>query len=227
VDDLWFINISKYLLIIVQGFMNTSKPDYDFIIINAPAPESQLQQFPGLLMVPLFVETLVPTYNVPSLLPTDTLRISRAALLGIFSGTISNVREVALNCITDHSTQWRDPEIVATNSDIAARLPNATLNVLLRSEAAGTISNYLEINNPSGSNYIMTSTLSSISPSFANQYGISMQFHPNISTLPNFFPGTYFQQYLVVNRLRAGSDGGVWKIQSNPEFYCIHDPACC
>ena len=61
---------------------------------------------------------VVPFYKISTLSASDPeIIFDRSVLTDIFRGVI---------------TQWNDPRILADNPDIAGKLPNATINVVLR-----------------------------------------------------------------------------------------------
>lgn len=92
----------------------------------------------GVVMIPATAGSIVLAYHLPGI---DSLRLSRAAYVGIFLGKI---------------TQWRDPAIAATNPNI--KLPDLPIMVITRSDASGTT-------------YAFTKHLSAIDTEFAQTVG--------------------------------------------------------
>jgi phosphate transport system substrate-binding protein len=80
----------------------------------------------------------VLAYNLPGI---EGLKLSRAALAGIFLGAI---------------TKWNDPAIVVTNPGLA--LPDQPINVAYRSDGSGTT-------------YVFTQHVAAISPEFDEKVG--------------------------------------------------------
>ncbi|HIK46802.1 MAG TPA: phosphate ABC transporter substrate-binding protein PstS [Leptolyngbyaceae cyanobacterium M65_K2018_010] len=86
----------------------------------------------GVVMVPMTAGSVAIAYNLPSL--GGDLKLSRAALAGIFLGEI---------------TQWNDPAIAATNPDRA--LPDLPIILVHRSDGSGTtavVTHYLSALSP-------------------------------------------------------------------------------
>jgi phosphate transport system substrate-binding protein len=79
-----------------------------------------------------------------SLKEVPNLKLSREAYAGIFSGKI---------------TKWNDPAITSTNPD--AKLPDAPINVIVRADSSGTT-------------FVFTKHLSTISPDFAKSITSSL-----------------------------------------------------
>lgn len=74
--------------------------------------------------VPNYVSPIALIFNVDGV---DSLNLSTAAIAGIFTGKI---------------TKWNDPKIAADNKD--AKLPNAPINMVHRSDDSGTTKNFLK-----------------------------------------------------------------------------------
>jgi phosphate transport system substrate-binding protein len=80
------------------------------------------------------------------------LKLTREAYIGIFLGKV---------------TKWNDPLIVKANPD--AKLPDSLINVIVRADGSGTT-------------FVFSQHLASISPEFAHS--------PGVSTMPNWAVGT-------------------------------------
>jgi phosphate transport system substrate-binding protein len=92
----------------------------DFGATDGPMSDEQLGQAKvGILHLPTVLGAVVPTYNLQGL--TGDLRLTRAALAGIFLGTV---------------TKWNDPAIARANPGVA--LPSADIVVVHRSDGSGT-----------------------------------------------------------------------------------------
>ena len=114
----------------------------DFAGSDLPLTEEQAGQVSGgMLQVPLAAGGIVAIYNVDGV---SELRLSRQALVGIFSGTV---------------TRWNDPAIAATNAD--ATLPDMPIIVVARADSSGT-------------SYKFSRYLSALSQDFAEAVGTSM-----------------------------------------------------
>jgi phosphate transport system substrate-binding protein len=93
----------------------------------------------GVVLIPMTAGCVVLAYNLPD--GPGELKLSRAALAGIFLGKI---------------TQWSDPAIAAANP--GARLPHAKITVVTRSDGSGTT-------------FVFTNHLSAISEEWAKGPG--------------------------------------------------------
>jgi phosphate transport system substrate-binding protein len=114
----------------------------DFAGSDLPLTKAQAAKVPGgIRQLPMAGGAIVAVYNLDGV---PDLKLSRAALLGIFSGSIA---------------RWNDPAIAATNPDAA--LPDLHITVVGRSDASGT-------------SYKFTRYLSAISGAFAEEVGTSM-----------------------------------------------------
>jgi phosphate transport system substrate-binding protein len=85
----------------------------------------------GVLLLPMTAGEVVITYNLEG---SPELKLSRAALAGIFLGTV---------------TKWNDPAIASVNPD--AKLPDQTISVVHRSDGSGTtfcFTNHLSATSP-------------------------------------------------------------------------------
>jgi phosphate transport system substrate-binding protein len=77
-----------------------------------------------LQMYPMLAGAVVPIYNIEEVTADDPVLIVDGTILaGIYGGTI---------------TKWNDPAITTLNPDLAARLPNATITGVHRSDGSGT-----------------------------------------------------------------------------------------
>ncbi len=74
-----------------------------------------------LQMYPMLAGAVVPIYNIQGI--TQTITLDRDTLVGIYSATI---------------TKWNDPKIVALNPDLQAKLPDANITAVHRSDGSGT-----------------------------------------------------------------------------------------
>lgn len=74
--------------------------------------------------IPVYISPIAVIFNVDGV---KDLNLDAATLAGIFSGKI---------------TQWNDPAIVALNKD--AKLPDAKINAVHRSDASGTTKNFAD-----------------------------------------------------------------------------------
>jgi phosphate transport system substrate-binding protein len=94
----------------------------------------------GLVQFPTVIGALVPVFNVAGIATRD-LRFTGPLLAEIFSGKI---------------TKWNDPKIIALNPN--AKLPDATINVVYRSDGSGTT-------------FVWTDYLSRVSPEWKSTMG--------------------------------------------------------
>jgi len=92
----------------------------------------------GAVLVPATAGSVVLAYNLENV---PELKLTRAALAGIFLGTI---------------TKWNDPAIVAANPDVP--MPDRSINVAYRSDGSGTT-------------FVFTQHLAAISPEFDEEVG--------------------------------------------------------
>lgn len=102
------------------GIQQLKKQLIDFGASDAALTDDQLKEMPGHVIQ--IVESAGPvciTYNLPEL--TKPLRLSSAALSGIFLGTIK---------------KWTDPAIAKSNPGV--KLPNKDIVVAHRSDGSGT-----------------------------------------------------------------------------------------
>ncbi|MBU3665039.1 MAG: phosphate ABC transporter substrate-binding protein PstS [Chthoniobacterales bacterium] len=121
------------------GVKNFLQGVVDFGASDAAMTDEEIADAPrGAVLVPATAGSIVLAYNLPGI---TNLKLSRAALAGIFLGKI---------------TKWNDPAIVGANPGMA--LPDRPVNVAYRSDGSGTT-------------YVFTQHLSAISPEFDEQIG--------------------------------------------------------
>ncbi len=97
----------------------------DFGASDKPLPPAELRQA-NLAQFPLVIGGVVPVVNIPGIRPGQ-LRFTGAVLADIYQGTI---------------THWNDPAIVRLNS--GAKLPDAPITVVHRSDGSGTTFNWVD-----------------------------------------------------------------------------------
>lgn len=113
----------------------------DFGASDAAMTEEEIKQAPkGVKLLPMTAGSIVLSYNIPNV---ESLKLSRAAYVGIFSGTIVN---------------WNDPEIAKANPGVA--LPDLKIHPIMRADSSGTT-------------YVFTKHLSAVSPEFAKSPGVN------------------------------------------------------
>ena len=95
----------------------------------------------GILQLPMTAGAAVLAYHLPGI---DNLRLSRAAVTGIFLGKVS---------------RWNDPMISAANAGV--KLPDLAITLVARADSSGTT-------------YVITRHLSAISEEFAKTVGVTM-----------------------------------------------------
>ncbi len=121
------------------GVKNFLQGVVDFGASDAAMTDEEMAQSPrGAVLVPATAGSVVLAYNLEGV---TNLKLSRAAMAGIFLGTI---------------TKWNDPAIVATNPDVP--LPAQSINVAYRSDGSGTT-------------FVFTQHLAAISPEFDEEVG--------------------------------------------------------
>jgi phosphate transport system substrate-binding protein len=121
------------------GVKNFLQGVVDFGASDAAMTDEEMAQSPrGAVLVPATAGSVVLAYNLEGV---TGLKLSRAALAGIFLGKI---------------TKWNDPAIVATNPDVP--LPAQPINVAYRSDGSGTT-------------FVFTQHLAAISPEFDEEVG--------------------------------------------------------
>jgi phosphate transport system substrate-binding protein len=123
------------------GIQQITQRTVDFGASDAILNADQLAAAPGLQMFPTVAGAVVPTYNVAELADQPALVLDSDTLGRIFLGTI---------------TRWNDPAIAALNPGLP--LPNRDIIVVHRSDGSGT-------------SYIFTDYLSSVSSDWANTVG--------------------------------------------------------
>lgn len=96
----------------------------DFGASDKPLPPAELRQS-NLAQFPLVIGGVVPVVNVAGIVP-GKLRFTGAVLADIYQGAIS---------------RWNDPAIVRLNP--TAKLPNAPITVVHRSDGSGTTFNWV------------------------------------------------------------------------------------
>jgi phosphate transport system substrate-binding protein len=121
------------------GIQQLKKGLVDFGASDAALDDQQLKDMPPLVQIPESAGPVCITYNLPEL--KSPLRLSPAALSGIYLGTIKT---------------WQDPQIKKDNS--GATLPKTPIVVAHRSDGSGTTN-------------IFTTYLSSVSPEWAKKVG--------------------------------------------------------
>lgn len=121
------------------GVKNFLQGVVDFGASDAAMTDEEMAKSPrGAVLVPATAGSVVLAYNLEN---TPNLKLTRAALAGIFLGTI---------------TKWNDPAIVAANPDVP--LPDRPINVAYRSDGSGTT-------------FVFTQHLAAISPEFDEEVG--------------------------------------------------------
>lgn len=121
------------------GVKNFLQGVVDFGASDAALTDAEIAKAPkGAVLIPATAGSVVLAYNLPGI---TELKLSRAALAGIFLGTIK---------------KWNDPAIAAANPGLA--LPATPINVAYRSDGSGTT-------------YVFTQHLAAISPEFDDQVG--------------------------------------------------------
>jgi len=121
------------------GVKNFLQGVVDFGASDAALTDAEMAKAPkGAVLIPATAGSVVLAYNLPGV---TGLKLSRAALAGIFLGTIK---------------KWNDPAIAAANPGLA--LPATPINVAYRSDGSGTT-------------YVFTQHLAAISPEFDDQVG--------------------------------------------------------
>ena len=121
------------------GVKNFLQGVVDFGASDAAMTDEEMAKSPrGAVLVPATAGSVVLAYNLENV---AGLKLTRAALAGIFLGTI---------------TKWNDPAIVAANPDVP--LPDRAINVAYRSDGSGTT-------------FVFTQHLAAISPEFDEEVG--------------------------------------------------------
>lgn len=127
----------------VRRFINMNVPpeeQVDFGASDAAMTDEQMASVSGgVLLLPMTAGSIAIAYNLPSF--TGELRLSRAALAGIFKGDV---------------TSWDDALIKKANS--GAKLPKLTIATVVRQDSSGTT-------------FAFTKHLDAISEDWRRQYG--------------------------------------------------------
>jgi len=111
----------------------------DFGASDAAMTDAEMAKSPrGAVLVPATAGSVVLAYNLDGV---PALKLTRAALAGIYLGTVK---------------RWNDPAIAAANPDTA--LPDLAINVAYRSDGSGTT-------------FVFTQHLAAISPEFDDEVG--------------------------------------------------------
>lgn len=96
----------------------------DFAGSDSLLKDEEYQAGGDLQMYPMLAGAVVPIYHIEGVTTEDPpLILDREALVGVFSGAI---------------TRWNDPEIAALNPELAAKLPDAAITAVHRSDGSGT-----------------------------------------------------------------------------------------
>ena len=106
-----------------DGVKSITKRMVDFAGSDKPLKADKLAK-EKLYMFPTVVGAIVLAYNIDGVKDGE-LKLSRAAIAGIFSGKI---------------TKWNDPAITAQNPDV--KLPDAPITVAVRADKSGTTYNF-------------------------------------------------------------------------------------
>jgi len=121
------------------GVNNFLQGVVDFGASDAAMTDEEMAKAPrGVILLPATAGSVVLAYNLENV---PDLKLTRAALAGIFLGTI---------------TRWNDPAIVAANPGVP--LPDRAINVAYRSDGSGTT-------------FVFTQHLAAISPEFDEEVG--------------------------------------------------------
>jgi len=121
------------------GVKNFLQGVVDFGASDAAMTDAEMAKSPrGAVLVPATAGSVVLAYNLDGV---PTLKLSRAALAGIYLGTVK---------------RWNDPAIAAVNPNVA--LPDLAINVAYRSDGSGTT-------------FVFTQHLAAISPEFDDEVG--------------------------------------------------------
>lgn len=150
------------------GIKQISAKTVDFGGSDAPMKDEELKAAPGeLLHIPTVLGAVVVTYNLPSV--TTDLKLTPEAIAGIYLG---------------HITKWNDPAITSSNPGVS--FPDATINVVRRSD-------------PSGTSYAWTDYLSKVSPEWKEKIGAG--------TMVNWPP---------IGMAGKGNEGVMGQVKSTP-----------
>ncbi|MGA2535769.1 MAG: phosphate ABC transporter substrate-binding protein PstS, partial [Terracidiphilus sp.] len=122
-----------------EGIKQLAGGEVDFAASDMPLTAENTQEGLRVIQIPTVLGGVVPIYNLPGL--GRPLRLTAQTLAGIYSGAIR---------------KWNDPRIVESNR--GARLPNADIAVVHRSDGSGTT-------------FVWTSFLSLASPEWKSSVG--------------------------------------------------------
>lgn len=121
------------------GVKNFIQEVVDFGASDAAMTDEEIARVPrGAVLIPATAGSVVLAFNLPGV--TD-LKLTRAAMAGIFLGKIK---------------RWNDPAIASVNEGV--KLPDIPINVAFRSDGSGTT-------------YVFTQHLAAVSPEFDDQVG--------------------------------------------------------
>ncbi|MBK1618919.1 phosphate ABC transporter substrate-binding protein PstS [Lamprobacter modestohalophilus] len=124
------------------GLRDLASGHVDFAAADYRIPEEDAAQLAGgIIQLPMAAAGIALIYNLPEV---GQLRLSRAALIGIFGGQIG---------------RWNDPLIAKTNPN--ASLPDLPITLVARAGASGTSFN-------------LTAHLSAISPDLTKRVGTTL-----------------------------------------------------
>lgn len=118
-----------------QGIAAAVDGTADFGATDAAVPDSVLKAAAApILHIPMAVGAVAITYHVPG--TTRPLRLTPELVAGLFTGKV---------------TRWNDPQLQATNPDVA--LPDLAVRAVFRSDGSGTaaiFNQYLSAIDPAG-----------------------------------------------------------------------------
>lgn len=169
------------------GIKQTIAGTVDFGASDAAMSDEEIGKVPGgVVLVPTAGGAVSVVYNLPGV---ENLKLSNAALTGIFAGKIKT---------------WNDPEIVKDNA--GAKLPSSSIKQVVRADGSGTA-------------FIFTSHLSAVDPAFKTTVGASKEpkwpatflkgkGNPGVSGLIKQTPGSIgFVEYdfAVKNKIASAS----------------------
>lgn len=121
------------------GIQQLKKNLVDFGASDVALSDEQLKDMPGLIQIAESAGPVCITYNLPDL--KQPLKLTSAALTGIYLGTIKN---------------WRDPAIAKANPGV--KLPDKPIVVAHRSDGSGTTN-------------IFTTYLAEVNPAWGQKVG--------------------------------------------------------
>lgn len=123
------------------GILQVKARTVDFGASDAPLTDEEFQEIPGIIHIPETIGAVVIAYNIPEIKNKNKLRLNGEVIANIFLGRI---------------TKWDDPGISSLNPGI--NLPSRDIIVTHRSDGSGTT-------------FIFTEYLSSVSDGWANKVG--------------------------------------------------------